>query len=520
MLWFALYLPQLPLEAWLSAAGHDSTSAARPCCVVEGRRVVRADAAAAALGIEIGMSAASAAALVAGEGGLQIFARDATREAAQMRRLAFALARFTPSVVLQPDGVLLEVSASLRLFGGTPILWRTVRAAARASGVRSLRMSAAPTATAAAVLARAELASVAQGALPSPPSASRRELAAWWPSIHQRLDALPLDAAAQTWQFEPRLLELLQGVGCRTLGDVRVLPRAGTQRRGAAALLDAIDRAHGQAPDPQSWLELPPHFEMGLELLHRADDAAMLVFAAQRLVQSLAGWLTRQWLAAARLTLVLRHETSLRHAQPDTLLTLALADPTRDAAQILMLLRERLQRTALAAPVYALTLRLDQSVSHSGRATSLWREASNGSGEQARALFDRLAARLGPERVQRAQLLPDHRPEKAMGWVPVTQAPAQGRSEERFSLSAAARPAWLLAQALPLAEDAALGRPLYQGASLTLLTRAERIESGWFDGAMVCRDYHIAQAADQRWLWVYRERSGAQSQWFLHGLFG
>ena len=70
-----------------------------------------------------------------------------------------------------------------------------------------------------------------------------------------------------------------------------------------------------------------------------------------------------------------------------------------------MLLRERLQRTALAAPVYALTLRLDQSVSHAGRTTALWREAGNGSGEQVRALFDRLAARLGPERVQRAQLV-------------------------------------------------------------------------------------------------------------------
>jgi protein ImuB len=523
MLWFALYLPRLPLEAWLVATPPPAEGApARPCCVVEARRVVQADAVASALGIEPGMSAASAAALVSGEGGLQVFARDAGREADQVRRLALALACFTPSVVLQHDGVLLEVSASLRLFGGAAALWRAVGVAARSNGVHSLRIRAAPTAMAAAVLARAEPSSVARGAIVPPASAGRRDAAAWTASIHQRLDALPLDAAAAAWGVEPRLLDLLQGVGCRTLGDVRMLPRAGTQRRGAAALLEAIARAHGQVPDPQAWFEPPHHFEMGLELLHRADDAAMLVFATQRLVQPLAGWLAQQWRAATRLTLVLRHETSLRHAQPDTQLKLALADPTRDAEQTLLMLRERLQRLTLAAPVYALTLRLDESVSHAGRATALWHEAGAGHGEQARALFDRLAARLGPERVQRPQGVADHRPERATTWTPVAQAPARKGPAPTAPVEPAAplRPTWLLDAPQPLAEDAALGRPLHQGQPLTLLTRAERIEAGWFDGAMVSRDYHVAQAADLRWLWVYRERRGAQSRWFLHGLFG
>ncbi len=415
MLWFALYLPALPLEAWLATAAADDSGQPRPCCVVEARRVVLADAAAVALGVEVGMSAASAASLVgsaasaaslvSGEpslgGGLHVFERSAAREAAQVQRLALALARFTPSLVLQADGVLLEVSASLRLFGGARALWRAVREAVRACSVRSLRMAAAPTATAAAVLARAE---------PASPALRRLD-------VQQRLDALPLPAAAQAWGIEPRLLELLHGIGCRTLGDVRMLPRSGAQRRGAAALLAAIARAHGHVPDPQVWFEPPRTFEMGLELLHRADDAAMLVFATQRLVQPLAGWLAQQWLAAARLTLLLRHETSVRHALPDTCIALAFGDPTRDAAQIQLLLRERLQRTELPAPVYALVLRLDEAVNHAGREAALWRDAGTGSGEAARALFDRLAARLGPERVMRPLLVADHRPERAMKWV-------------------------------------------------------------------------------------------------------
>jgi protein ImuB len=534
MLWFALYLSGLPLEAWLATAdGSDP----RPRCVVEARRVVRADAAAMALGVEVGMSAASAASLVgsaasaaslvSGElssgGGLQVFTRSAAREAAQVQRLALSLARFTPSVVVQTDGVLLEVSASLRLFGGARALWRAVREAARASGVQALRMAAAPTATAAAVLARAE---------PASPALRRLD-------VHQRLDALPLPAAAQAWQIEPRLVELLHGVGCRTLGDVRVLPRSGAQRRGAAALLGAIARAHGDAPDPQAWFEPPRTFEMGLELLHRADDAAMLVFATQRLVQPLAGWLSQQWLAAARLSLVLRHETSIRHVRPDTVVTLSLGDPTRDAAQLMLLLRERLQRATLQAPVYAIVLRLDQSVNLAGREKALWREAGGSGHEDARALFDRLAARLGPERVMRPLLVADHRPERAMKLVPMQEnisvrpdpstssgqgtpgGVSKGRAEPAEALSpTAARPTWLLPEPLRLQEDHAFGRPLHQGVPLVLASRAERIEAGWFDGALISRDYHVAQAKDQRWLWVFRERRGDTAHWYLHGVFG
>jgi protein ImuB len=369
---------------------------------------------------------------------------------------------------------------------------------AQDSGVFSLRRAAAPAAAAAAVLARAEPASPALRKLPT----------------HQRLDALPLAAAAQAWQIEPRVLGLLHGIGCRTLGDVRVLPRTGAQRRGAAALLEAAARAYGEAPDPQRWFEPPPRFEQSLELLHRADDAAALVFATQRLVQPLAGWLAQQWQAASRVSLVLRHETSVRHAVPDTQLALALADPTRDAAQLMLLWRERLQRTELPAPVYALTLRLDQSVSHPGRAASLWRE--RGSAEDAQALFDRLAARLGPEGVKVPALAADHRPERAMCW----QAAREATAVVAATAASPPRPAWLLPEPQRLAEDPTSGQPLHQGAPLSIESRAERIEAGWFDGAPASRDYHWARARDRRWLWIYRERQGDASRWYLHGLLG
>jgi protein ImuB len=60
-----------------------------------------------------------------------------------------------------------------------------------------------------------------------------------------------------------------------------------------------------------------------------------------------------------------------------------------------------------------------------------------------------------------------------------------------------------------------------------LLAGPERIESGWWDGGEIARDYFIAQTGDQAFVWVFRERptppstagTPARGGWYLHGLF-
>jgi protein ImuB len=482
MLWLALHLPWLPLEALPPAPG----SALAPArCVVEQRCVLTVTRAARAAGVEPGMSAASAAALAPA---VQQLPREPQRETEFVRLLALALARYSPQLVVQPDGVLLEVAASLRLFGGVRALLAQVQATARDCGAHP-RIALAPTAGAATLLAR-------------PAAPARRALQL--PRTRRLLDALPLPAALQALRQPPRLAELLQAIGCRTLADVRALPRSGLTRRGGAELLHALDRAYGDAADPQAWFEPPEHFALSLELMHRADDAAQLVFAAQRLVQALAGWLSSRWLAASRLTLQLKHERG-RRSVPDGELLVELGLPSRDAAQITALLRERLQRLELAAPVYAIELRLDEAVSSAGRAGRLLPDPSQ-QAEEFRTLLDRIAARLGHDRVQRVGLAADHRPERA-GVARSMLMPAASAVA-----TTAARPLWLLRTPLKLAERD--GQPQH-GSPLTLLSRAERIEAGWFDGELACRDYHVAVGADHRLRWVF----SAGGEWYLHGLF-
>jgi protein ImuB len=77
------------------------------------------------------------------------------------------------------------------------------------------------------------------------------------------------------------------------------------------------------------------------------------------------------------------------------------------------------------------------------------------------------------------------------------------------------RPVWLLTA--PELLGMVAGRPAWHGV-LSLLCGPERIESGWWDGGDVRRDYYRASNPRGAMLWVYQDlRSQA---WYLQGVFG
>jgi len=518
-LWLCLYLPALALDA----LGPWPPGVTLPTLVWEqaqgGRLVLVANAAARSLGVQAGQRLSTAQALAPGA---LVLPRQPEREADLLQRLALSLGALTPQLSLDGADLLLDIHASLRLFGGVRPLLRRARGLIQSCGVRA-SAGLASTPLAARLLAR------------QPRRAPRHALQQQ--TTRRYLQALPLQRllavslvqpvgpihASSTTPLDLHGFEMLQALGVRSLGDLHQLPRAGLTRRGAGAWLAALERAEGHLPDPRRWFEPPLHFSLSLNLTHPADSLDGVAAATQHLLQALCGWLSLHWRAAQTLELRLKHEQGARRSLPDEQLRLDLATPSRELRHLSTLLHEHLQRLPLAAPIDALQLDLCASVPCAGQARSLLPDAHEQASEHA-ALIDRLRARLGADQVQRLQPQADPRPEKADRTIAPEAWPQ--RDDHAPNLSPIAshlmRPTWLLDP--PRALDVAQDHPLHEGQPLRLLTRAERIEAGWHDGAPARRDYHVALGHDGVLRWIYREHTPprdepAPTRWFLHGLF-
>jgi protein ImuB len=381
-----------------------------------------------------------------------------------------------------PACVLLEIEASLRLFGGLHSLMDRAATGCRALGYAP-QIAAAPTPRAARWLAQAGIAARIERAQDLP----------------QALGPLPVDVL----DAPPQTLEMLFGIGALTLADCLRLPRAGLARRGAAALTLALDQALGRLPEPRPWFEPPARYAFRIELPVPAAHGEPLTFAARRLFAGLAAWLAARHAGVERYTLQLEHE-----AAPPTSLTVVLGEASRDARRFELLAREHLARLQLAQPATAVVLEADAIEALAGASGGLFGDARRAD-EEGRLLVERLRARLGPGTVSGLQPRAEHRPERAWQFV------EPGSRALRLVLPGP-RPVWLLAPPQPLAMQQDV--PCWQGP-LALLAGPERIESGWWDGGDVLRDYFVAAAPAAELLWVYRELTPPQA-WYLHGLFG
>ena len=508
MLWIALHLPLLSLETFAATLAPEASSAEPALAIVDAQHILKANAAAHALGVKPGLKRATALAIAPQ---IALGQADPARDAQALLAVAHTALAFTPNVTIEPGvlevaphTVLLEVQASLRYFGGLPALRQRLHAALAPLGHRLHTVSAA-TPLGAALLAR----------------------------VHRDLDCADLNATRQALSRAPVWLlgpgrahwEALQGMGLRTLSDLGGVPRAGLARRFGELVLSELDRAMGTRPDPREPLAPAARFDTRLELFARADTGEQLLYGASVLLARLVAWLSAQHAFARRFTLLMHHEQrSRRDAEGPgvTALEIALTEPSRDSAHLLVLLRERLAPLRLPVPTLELSLHAEDIARRAPPNAELFPTAAS-EHEGLTRLIERLQARLGPEQVTRIAPVQDHRPERATvsrvadaQMRPVRVAPAS-----RPSAHLLVRPVWLMQHPEPLRErDAA---PLLDGQALQLLSGPERIETGWWDAGLVERDYYIAQQPGGALVWVYRARKPVAPQapsWFLQGRFG
>ncbi len=499
VLWLAAQFPALTWEAHQRDSVLPEFTALTQ--EVRGQHTVEACSMAAAnAGVRTGMTMAAALALVPSLT-LQVLRPEVVEEALQ--GIALLAERFTSQVViLPPNQVLLEVGASLRLFGSWQALATQFLDACRERGFNA-QHAVATTPQAAEWLAL------------SSPGTSAVDA--------EQLRQVLHDVSLCTLNWPLDTLQQFESMGVRTLGECRRLPRSGFARRFGPARLLLLDRAYGVMPDPRPTFRVPERFAAELELSDEIDRSDLLVEAATLLVERLSRFLrTRQWVA---------QEVELRFYPllgPMSGFVIRPAEAGQSASHWIDLIQIRLERWRLPAPAIVVGLYSDRFEPASGDVARLRFENGPVPARQSRAystLVERLQARLGANAVRVVRAVADARPEYAMRSYPVGSpepvlavagsSPWQclGRYPSVNNVQLA-RPLWL--RSIPMAFSAlpdALGR-------ICLQSEVERIESGWWDGRDMTRDYYHASTESGARVWVFRERGVAQPGWYLQGYFG
>lgn len=421
---------------------------------------------------------------------LKIYPRDEVLEQEALKQIAAWSTRFTSLVSLPfPQTVMLEVAGSLTLFGSLERLLEEVRDGLDELGYQAT-LVVAPTPLAAVWLARA----------------GEEEVVERKSRLAKVLGRIPLDCL----RLGDKQLRSLDGMGLKAVVDLLRLPRDGLTRRLGKELVLILDRALGRAPDPQIPYVAPLRFRSRLLLPAEVDNVEALLFAIHRLVAELAGMLLGAGAGVQELSIQLVHrERQSAYTNNDvTHVDLKLSALSRDAAHLMSVLRERLERVTLEAPVIEVVMVANSILFLGSHSQDLF--TRQGESEQDwQHLLEILRARLGDNAVHGLRQVAEHRPERA--WEKVTVGSSGA------ALKFGKRPLWLLVEPMSLGctND---GLPYFHGA-LQLGLERERIESGWWDGHDIARDYFVARNPRGLRLWVYRELRGKQ-QWFLHGIFG
>ena len=405
--------------------------------------------------------------------------RNLLTEESDVRRLETDLSliaawayRFSSEVALAPPrAIVLEVGKSLGLFGPWSRLETRLREELTGLGFQH-RIALAPNPCAAKVLA-----GVQDGAQIVDADLLERALA----RIPVHRAGLPANAA-----------EALPGMGIRTLGQLLALPSAALQRRFGEALIVALDRLLGERPHPYTPYRPPDRFEGHIELAEVTNHTALL-FPLRRLLSDLAAYVAARDGGVQHFVVRFRHE----HAAPSDI-PIGLLAPEREASALLDVVKLRLERTTLSKPVVALSVLAATLPPFVPAGRDLF-DARPANAIEWDQLHERLRARLGEHAVHGLTVDPDPRPECASRY--------DDSSQRDVGRALPSRPTWLLERPIPL-----------RGAAPRILAGPERLETGWWDGGDIRRDYYVLELATGQRAWAFCA-PGEHGPYMLHGWF-
>ena len=511
-------------------------------------------------GARIGMPLSEAKSLVGRSRrfhGYHVFEHEPSKDTQALRALAMDCQIFSPIIgledVKQPGSLLMDIHGLTHLFGGDIGLRSQIHEHFRSLGYL-VATAIAPTVGQAWGLAR-----FGDASLPAPEDGS----CPTEPATPSCFGQLPIQAL----RLSRQVTETLQQLGLETVEQVRNLPRAGLRSRFGDQVTKRLDQADGMIEEKIQALHPPVDYTVEQFLDYPITDKKTI----QVIVGRLAETLCRQMKAAGRGGLVWKfqllgpaesrnitnqnssadplHQTSAgRSCHP---LTIKLFQPVAQLDQLMPLIDMQLealfqrksgksklnqkQRATSHLQVQEICVSVSNCVLLAERQRKLFDENPRLDKQALSHLINRLSSRLGSEHVLRPKLQSGNQPENQFRFEPLvgqSEKPSQRvRRTTGFSdpISPLQRPLALHSQPLGIKavslddqpQDAS-GVPalfIWDGQRFQVTRRwgPERIETAWWRGPTIRRDYWRVEIDHSRWWWVFRNLRNRR--WYLHGEF-
>ncbi len=417
-----------------------------------------------------------------------------------LNRLAEVAESVSATVSFHPQALVCEIRSSLKYFGGINSIHEKLNAALTPALIEmkladDFLYAASPTVTASLLLARS----------------GRNTLVYQKQNLRSVLGELELNVLQLNAEQQRRLYNM----GIRHLKDIWRLPADGIRKRFGSEFVNTLNKALGKAPEPTKNYLPPPTFSTSYDLPYELENLDRLLPVVDEMLLQLTDFLTRRDLCTGHLIISLLHEK-----RSSTSIELSLRQPNRQAEHFLLLIETHFNNLTMPAPVIGLKLQVnefDAFTPHSGSLALEGKVDAETRDSDLSQFMEKLRARLGDSALKNIKHVAEHCPEYASQQFDVV-AFTQRSADTVFKhneIPLSPRPIWLLdpAEQLTLKNSR-----LYHRGPIVIVSGPERIETCWWSGNDIRRDYYVAREANGSRLWIYHECSG-EKRWFLHGYF-
>jgi protein ImuB len=312
-----------------------------------------------------------------------------------------------------------------------------------------------------------------------------------------------------------REAEILAELGIHQIGQLLSLPREALAARFDPPLLLRLDQATGLVPETIVSHRAPPDIVAETQLEYATDDRRAVDMILSQLMARITGTLSNRQEGAIRLECEVRCEAG----EPIKFLV-GLFRASANCKHLLELTQMQLDRLILSSPIVAIRLSVLIAARIQTWQPELFEPSRREGQRQVSVLIDRLSSRLGREAVVRAVPQAESQPELAFRYEPLAGVLARKSKKhwKRLPRPLRLEPKPIPLEVLSVVPDGPPIRFQFHGSHQVAKSWGpERIQTGWWRGRYVQRDYYRVETSEGKRFWLFRRLH--DGKWFLHGVF-